>query len=244
MIRSTLILLILYILSSCHSNEGKGIKDSVVGGAYQKIQFQFPVIIDSFKPQNVHTLKSIPLHHYHVLYVGSLTDSISVSYKPYRSVYSHYEGLRKRHRELHHGDIQLFVDTTNELYGYGFVKSLNVGKKSEGFSLEETYFRALPVFVFNNCADTLLVGYGDALNFILEVKNQKGKWQALNLWEGTMTGTQAILLPSNHVTLTSVPIFKGSFKTVFRLRFDNLGLIVSNEYAGSIDPLLIKKEIR
>ena len=95
-------------------------------------------------------------------------------------------------------------------------------------------FEAYPVFLENKSGRKVAIGYGSHIDIILQAKNEQGQWQDIE-WPymyGCGTGLATIVIAEDEMALTSVPLFRGDFKTELRLR---IGHNYSKPFRGTID---------
>ncbi len=107
------------------------------------------------------------------------------------------------------------------------------------FIHSDKLFQSHPVYLINiyTCAVEIVTRPG-SFYLILEAQNEKGIWKPIEshlLGDGGVFYT--VLLPGE-IAATTVPVFKGSFKTKMRIKLPGVGFtprhIYSNEFEGSI----------
>ncbi|NOQ76135.1 MAG: hypothetical protein GQ574_29310 [Crocinitomix sp.] len=205
----------------------------------------FPVVINSVDCcEDPIEKEYLSYSRYTLLYIGSPSDSINVNWRlsgefggppPTEidpidpidpefkrkgrplSKYSAYDLLRDGYYEniIPAGmlDLKIRIDTS-QLINY--------------------MFGQYPVFITNNSLDTAIIASRNEIPAIMEAIDESGKWRAIEEpLIGCGTGVTHIILPPNEMVLSGAPIFKGEFKTAFRIR---IGDNVSNIFFGSINP--------
>ncbi len=93
---------------------------------------------------------------------------------------------------------------------------------------------AYPVFIINIAPDTLYLSHNQYLSIHLEALNPRGKWQRIEqqLFSVCPSGAEIIVLPPGELILTSVPVYKGGFRTKMRLRY---GGVCAEEFGGGVE---------
>jgi len=203
--------------------------------SYKKLTFTIPTIIDTFPIDRV-ARETIwqESGSYNPLYIGKRKDSIWISNGNIRWVdrqneYFVYGSERDHFPYPDSSGIELIIDTSKFVFEYAMLF------EAPGNNIaQDKFYKAYPVYVISTTKDTLSIGYGDHLPLILEAVDENGKWRAIQN-EYTYicgTGLNTIILPPYNFVLTSVPIFKGQFKTKLRLRYKN---ILSDDFTGTIN---------
>ena len=94
---------------------------------------------------------------------------------------------------------------------------------------------AYPVFIENNSVDTIEIGYNKSISIVLEAKNRKGEWEAIEEQRRGVAcglGSSTVVLPAGEIAITYCPIFKGNYHTIFRLK---LGDNYSEHFSGRMN---------
>ena len=222
--------LILFILSisilSCqHSKSGK---ETSLKKEEVKEAREFPVLIDNsgLKATKMNS-EWLREGNYIPLFIGQLSDTIKLDYfknahflisnvfKNKKNLKTYFPEFTMSNKNFKSDSIEvsLIVDTNT------IVLNLDYEHKQDS-----TYaFKAYPVYVKNNLKDTLIVGYRKFISMIMEAKNEKGEWQAIEKINPIYcaTGIAMIILPPNETLMTSAFIYEGDFETDLRLRLDN-----------------------
>lgn len=94
--------------------------------------------------------------------------------------------------------------------------------------------QAYPIFVRNQSADTLQVGYGESSYLILQTQIKSGEWRDLEERASYFCGTglYPMLLPPHELLVSSTPLYEGD--TLCRLRL-RMGKNYSNAYWGRVE---------
>jgi hypothetical protein len=92
-------------------------------------------------------------------------------------------------------------------------------------------FNKMPLYLTNKYRDTIILSTHHGILATIEALDSNNKWIPLNSHMVAYCGVGLghIFLPPNECAITLVPIFKGSYKTKFRLRY---GKNFSNPYDG------------
>lgn len=229
-------------------------------------QDDFPVVIDTFfLKTSIREATRMMTANYTILYIGEMKDTLVANHflKTYvpppppppvssskekkvidTSVYE-FKGTRVEnpldgyYLDWMEGRDYLFWDSsqievlidTNTL-----IKDLNYD-----YSPNAICAKAYPVLLKNQELDTIYIGYGKYIPLILEAKNKKQAWQAIETRHIYYCGVGVgrIILPPNEIVLTSCPIYKGDFETLLRLKIGNN---YSKPFRGNINYSQFQKE--
>jgi len=110
--------------------------------------------------------------------------------------------------------------------------------------------KAYPVFFTNLTSRILYMGDFNAVNFTgREAMNRQGLWvtiEAPNYYAGACgTGARQLLLNPHQVMIAKVPRYKGSFKTLCRLKlYIYRQTVYSNTFADYIDERMLTDSIK
>jgi hypothetical protein len=217
-----------------------------------KEQLVFPEITDTFNIESrLKTMDDFSLSNYRPIYIGKDTTNVEVDYhiqtyypsdenmnllhidesphrhlkKLYRDRYQDYFEVytSRDYPQWDSAEFQLFIDTTQ------VVK--NMGKSRRSY--EDYAFDAYPILIKNTSSSPIIIGYGSHIPLILEVKHPQGEWIPLEFMYLYPCGNDLphIVLPQNHIVMSSLPKTEGDEETQFRL---NLGQVYSNTIMGNI----------
>lgn len=200
--------------------------------------FSYPILIDTgeLKTQDsilVYTFQNTTAHH-NIFYLGKLKDSVKISTFPfivgtahssedyiYHSYFS--SAVIPKYKYYTSTKFKIYIDTTQLLNTIGNYNSVN---------------KSYPAFIYNSSNDTIIIGFGEFVNPIVQIKNNENKWIDLehpHIYD-CGTGLAEIILPPNEYLISSTPIYKGNYKTKMRLKFgDN----ISNEINCAIPENII-----
>lgn len=231
--------LFLFSLNSCKHKESKELHPS----------FQIPETRDTFK---------LEITEYLYEFQKLRGDTTNI-YKNY-FFEPHFFGKEKQmfypkeniiYREVNYGYLPNFPDISiiqnkdfKKNFDYNHILNKYVipssGQLSFQVDFKNTKNHFIPVFIKNNCFDTLNIGFGDYLDIDVLVLNDKKEWiqidQDYRYYCGT--GQAKILLQRRQILLTYLPeLKKGNFKTQFRLRLRNA---YSESYPVSIDESILE----
>jgi hypothetical protein len=234
----TLQLITLALLTALYSCESNKIKDKEMDKQKDKkvdvFDFKMPIVIETSNTERSYQSTTGPqFGNYNPLYIGKRMDSLSVSYRPNLEKYFVYDENRRRYGRPDSAGIVLLIDTTR------IISNHSLQRLNDARSLSTNYFNDFPVFVVNTTKDTLRICSGNSLPIIMEAQDNKGAWRPIEEEFFLMCGTgiNSVILPPNEILITSAPIYKGTFKTKLRLRYNR---ILSNEFYGTINPTQFK----
>ena len=221
---------ILFLLGSCNKKEN--------ANSPERELLRMPRLIDSLK----HTgealeVKSKTITNYIPLYIGENKPVIHLNHDFYNHTYpdkyfiyptSPFIGFRKK-------DLDIFIDTTTHTINEDYLWN------TDQEELEGKTIRAYPVVIRNNLDTMSFVGFGEHIPMVLQAKDSLQEWRPIEevFFYMCGTGLQYIQLPPQEIVITSVPIFKGNFKTELRLKCDS---IFSNVISGWIHPNQFESE--
>jgi hypothetical protein len=203
----------------------------------------FPVIIDTLKnPASYRSKEWISEANYDILYLGYEKDSIFLQHNNY-SIYDRNvcnSDTYNKYKGYHEAKIQLEIDLSQEI------------KEDVGFEWDKIsdthfkYYKSYPVIIKNQEKKPIVIGHtglGEELPLILEAKDPTGEWKAIEkpVMYFCNFGIHPIILKPQEIMVTGVKIYKGSFKTELRLRFEH-GNIYSRAFKGSINPNQFNKK--
>ncbi|MDP2176216.1 MAG: hypothetical protein Q8K70_09950 [Bacteroidota bacterium] len=103
-----------------------------------------------------------------------------------------------------------------------------------------TFSNNFPVYISNSHKDTIVISEQLGIRLMIEALDSSNKWRPIQVDYRFICGTGLghIFLPPNECAITLVPIFKGNYKTKFRLRY---GKNFSNPYDGFMNYKLFEK---
>lgn len=198
---------------------------------------QFPTIIDTFKVK-VTERKAFELAtaNYPPLYIGKDADTIYINYfePPLPlGVDTTIQTLRSKINPSE--NYSLDWETPKKLEYWEIAKiEIKIDTTQIIKNIGHEYFKAYPVMLKNYGKDTAYIGHETNIALIVEAKNKKGNWQAIEKHDmyGCGVGLRTIFLPSKYIAITSVSIYHGDFKTDLRLRIWNN---YSKSFKGNIN---------
>ncbi len=132
---------------------------------------------------------------------------------------------KREFRSPETSDIKVIVDTTQLVAHSGeYIR----------YDDQKPPYRAHPVMLVNQVNDTLYVGYGGDIGFILEARTETGQWKAIQepFMHMCGVGVGSIVLLPGYIAITSAMIYEGDLPTECRLKFDET---YSNTFYASID---------
>jgi hypothetical protein len=247
------ITLILHILSliivvACNSINKKSVIDK---------SSNLSTIIDTFHFENIEYLTEVRKEaSYKPLYFGKEQDSIYIDYfivpplvlppppndttdyirifnlqknQKYVSYYTLAHNNRINSWDDSTSLFNISVDTSTSILSQSYIRSDNtfVGRK------------AYPVIIKNLSSDTVKVGLENYIYLKLSYKKAENQWVFLekDYIFGCGTGLRSILLPKNEIIITSVPVYEGDTKVLFRI---SLGNNYSEPFYGFINSIYLK----
>ena len=178
--------------------------------------------IDSTFNYNGDTLREISFANYGLYYIGKYKKEIALdSGKISWGVIFIPPGFTKEDIEKYNNKkktgFACYTLSTDKIR-----KSLRNGEYSKNSVEVDTASRIgnhYPVLLRNLQKDTCVIGIGGQLPLVIEAKNPKGVWKAIqHKYEiGCSSGTEILFLPPQEIALTFAPIYKGSYKTQMRV---------------------------
>ncbi len=115
------------------------------------------------------------------------------------------------------------------------------------YQTNEKILKTHPVYIFTKGLKPVRAGSSVTFPFILEAKDQNGRWKPIEYSFPIMcgVGVSNLLVFPGEIAATVVKIYSGPYKTRMRLRmkYDHLELpypIYSNEFNGSMEPSQFK----
>ncbi|MFY0643654.1 MAG: hypothetical protein JXR19_04240 [Bacteroidia bacterium] len=105
-------------------------------------------------------------------------------------------------------------------------------------SFKSGRFKSMPIYIHNEGPDSITFGHNAYLPLIVEAKDSMGIWQPIQRLRkmGCGTGLESYIIPPNQFMISTVPLFKGNFKTLLRVRSVSSTVII-NEVDESIEDL-------
>lgn len=160
---------------------------------------------------------------YTPIYIGPQKDSINAS--GYYYINRYYTNQYPHIDSVNSNTIKFTIDTTRTI-----TKVFLVDKNNH---LVPDTCSAYPVFTINITPDTLYLSNTQYISIYLEALNPKGNWQRIEqqLFSACPSGGEIIVLPPGELILTSVPVYKGGFRTKMRL---NYGGVYTVEFGGGV----------
>lgn len=194
--------------------------------------FSSIMLVDTFTNALLRDTASSPTTaHYHPMYIGSPDAAIVLGYSTLDVLHRTQDwGIQY---EPDSNDLVLFVDTARTI---GAAQSYD-WSSGEQQRLGRGGTLSFPVFLQNTSADTLIVGYGEYLQLLLEARDCTGQWAPIQTYYkyGCGTGLPHFVLPPHGLLLTSCPVFTGSYRTQLRLSYGFDSPFRSNVFFGNID---------
>ena len=138
---------------------------------------------------------------------------------------------------------QLYVDTSmiigssRRWYNVPTPPGMDSSYK-ERISFKSGRFKSMPIYIFNDGPDTIAFGHNAYLPLIIEAKDSMGIWNPIQKLRrmGCGTGLTAYIIPPNQFMISTVPLFKGNFKTLLRVRYVR-NFVIVNEDGEAIEDL-------
>jgi hypothetical protein len=236
----------VFLMTACERSDSIVSEDDVL----LKEEFIFPEIKDTFNLNSqFKTIDDFGSSNYRPIYIGKDTTHLEVDYqiqtyypseeninlllveetpnrhlkKLYRDRYQDYFEVytSRDYPQWDSAEFQLIIDTTQ------FVK--NIGRSPQSY--QDYIFHGYPVLIKNTSQTPIIIGYGSHIPLILEVNNHQGEWVPLESMYYYPCGNDLpfIVLPENHIIMSSLPKTVGDDETQFRLK---LGQVYSNTIIG------------
>lgn len=148
---------------------------------------------------------------YQFNYIGTLNDSIYLTYVPFFNYPLDGGSLRKT-------EFSKYTTDLDNKCEYKYADSADVCIIVGTFN-QESY----SVLLKNSDRDTIVIGYGDQVPLIMEARDSVGKWQPIQqrFIYYCSTGLSLIYLPPQECVVTLAPVYKGSYETELRLKLGN-----------------------
>ena len=237
------------VLISCT----KPVKKESIEKTAENTKTEFPLIIDTFNIDNkMLEMDTFNVNNCKPLYLGEINDSIFITYllrftppaqlserikklknAPEEPQSAFYNDLYKEY--FRYGSFDMFPNWDSAKLKIAFdttqkVSYMNFLPKN----YKDYYYNAFPVYIQNISNDTVMVGYGKWLDLILEAKDKEDNWQEIQPRTAYYLNSSLakIILPPNEIVLTTIPIYKGDYKTKLRLKIGNN---YSEEFDGEIN---------
>lgn len=167
------------------------------------------------------------------LYIGDFKKDIILIYKTEKIGNRTYDLLDyDLYKRPDTSSIRIFIDT-NRIIG----SPMSVWEYYDKPEYRNSKI-AYPVFISNISVDTLNIGLGNILPMVIEAKDENGNWKPIQneFIYDCGTGLTIIYIAPNQITITSMKLFHGDFKTKLRLVFGYFNdKVYSNEIDGYIN---------
>ncbi|MEE9350395.1 MAG: hypothetical protein V3U80_10145 [Flavobacteriaceae bacterium] len=228
-------ILIILVLISC-SKRNKNQTEIKQERTIAKSEFSQIVFLDKFSNELIlDTLKLETDITYSPIYIGKKSDTLNLTYQPSKMKFRTMEWFK--YKKPNSNRIKIFIDTSRII---GSSMGIWEYYKASEYRLNK---KAYPVFIENIGKDTLSIGFGDILPIVTEAKDSIGNWKPLHrqFIYSCGTGLSEFYLPPKHLSLTTMKLYYGDYKTKLRIAF-RLGdkKIVSNEINGFVDYEFLK----
>jgi len=162
-------------------------------------------------------------------------------------------------------DLSIYVDTTKEvsviIYEWGIPplifdsingfenhskektektnSKINYAERIERWNANKIVVKGLPVYIFNSTKKSVRLKIQDGqIMMIQEALVSNGNWKPIEFWRYSWCGIsyRDVILKPDYYLMTKIVKFKGSFKTLLRLKLINENeIIYSNPFKGSIN---------
>lgn len=210
---------------------------SFTRSTFTEVGFDPPRVIDTVQEEHVEKHSYwLPIANYSFLYIGVPGDSITLSHM--QMFFDRSSDAQERiYAYPDSGDLIVHIDTNQSVSNIGGTSKFVNGKPE----FTRQCYKAFPVFFVNTTKDTLSIGTNLGPSSYLEAIDKNGKWRPVEKesWILCGTGLSYIFLAPGEIAVTSVPVYKGNFRTKLRLRHKQT---LSIEFYGSINHTQFESE--
>ena len=166
-----------------------------------------------------------------ILFIGKYNDSLQFSENTsallfqYRLVNPNLVGSTNT-LNADSGLVILF--DTNQVIG------TNERSKDKQNKISITNYDAFPLLIKNNSQHEIIIGEGTNIPVVIEALDNTNNWKMIeeNMINNHVVGADKIILAAGDMAAVAIPIYKGSFRTILRVRvFD----IYSSPFVGYLN---------
>ncbi len=211
-----------------------------------------PVLIDSSLPEDKAKFYHTKAYAagYPIYYVGPVTDTIVLPSQPLAARKAGDEEFEETTLWtcMDSAHLKIIVDTGFCLSHCARYTHFEWQERAHAAEVLDSiiYYKAIPVFLYNNGAGMLNIGTFGALDrVVMQVKNEKSDWQDIVQPPDyyCRTGASNQVLKAGEMAVAKLLLMEGNYRTHCRLKFELWkDSVFSNEFPFTIDRRQLQKE--